>query len=92
MPVELKLSRIIISDINDHQVIYLREVDGERTFPILIGIFEASSIERRERLKTPRPLTHDLLCSVVDAQGGELDSVLISEVQGTPILRGCVSR
>ena len=83
MPVELKLSRIIISDINDHQVIYLKEVDGERTFPILIGIFEASSIERRVKdFKAPRPLTHDLLCSVVDALGGELDSVLISEVQG----------
>ena len=83
MPVELELSRIIISDINDHQVIYLREVDGERTFPILIGIFEASSIERRVKdFKAPRPLTHDLLCSVVDALGGELDSVLISEVQG----------
>ena len=83
MPVELKLSRIIISDINDHQVIYLKEVDGERTFPILIGIFEASSIERRVKdFKAPRPLTHDLLCSVVDALGGKLDSVLISEVQG----------
>jgi hypothetical protein len=32
MPVEMKLSRIIISDINDHQVIYLKEVGGERTF------------------------------------------------------------
>ena len=58
-------------------------MDGERTFPILIGIFEASSIERRVKdFKAPRPLTHDLLCSVVDALGGELDSVLISEVQG----------
>ena len=59
MPVELKLSRIIISDINDHQVIYLREVDGERTFPILIGIFEASSIERRVK---------DLKPSSIDAR------------------------
>lgn len=37
MPVQMELSRIIISEINDQQVIYLKEVDGERTFPILIG-------------------------------------------------------
>ncbi|MEC7566267.1 MAG: bifunctional nuclease family protein [Planctomycetota bacterium] len=83
MPVEMKLSRIIISDINDHQVIYLKEVDGDRTFPILIGISEASSIERRvKEFQTPRPLTHDLLCNVVKYLGAELDSVLISDVQG----------
>ena len=47
MPVQMELSRIIISEINDQQVIYLKEVDGDRTFPILIGIFEATSIDRR---------------------------------------------
>ena len=44
MPVQMQLSRIIISEINPQQVIYLKEVDGDRTFPILIGIFEAESI------------------------------------------------
>ena len=47
MPVQMELSRIIISEINDQQVIYLKEVDGKRSFPILIGIFEATSIDRR---------------------------------------------
>ena len=83
MPVEMKLSRIIISDINDHQVIYLKEVDGERTFPIVIGIAEASSIDRRvKNFETSRPLTHDLICLVVETLGAELDSVLISDVEG----------
>ena len=40
MPMQMELSRIIINEINDQQVIYLREVDGDRMFPILIGIFE----------------------------------------------------
>jgi bifunctional DNase/RNase len=78
----MQLSRIIISEINDQQVIYLKEVDGDRQFPILIGIFEASSIDRRvKKLKPPRPLTHDLLVNVVEAMGGELDSVIISELK-----------
>lgn len=82
MPIHMQLSRIIINEINDQQVIYLREVDGERQFPILIGLFEATSIDRRvKRLEAPRPLTHDLLVGVVDALGAELDSVVITELK-----------
>lgn len=82
MAVQMQLSRIIISDINEQQVIYLREMDGDRQFPILIGIYEASSIDRRvKKFKAPRPLTHDLVVQVVEAMGGELDSVIISELK-----------
>lgn len=82
MPVQMELSRIIISEINDHQVIYLKEVDGDRTFPILIGIFEATTIDRRVKgFSSPRPLTHDLLVSVAENLGGELQDVVISELK-----------
>ena len=79
MPVEMQLSRIIISEIHDQQIIYLREVEGDRQFPIVIGIFEATSIDRRVKgYQTPRPLTHDLIVKVVEQLDGELDSVVIS--------------
>ncbi|MBM4092592.1 MAG: bifunctional nuclease family protein [Planctomycetes bacterium] len=82
MPVQMQLSRIIISEINDQQIIYLKEVDGERQFPILIGIFEATSIDRRVKAyRAPRPLTHDLLVNIVKAMGAELDSVVISDLK-----------
>lgn len=82
MPVHMQLSRIIISEINDQQVIYLKEVNGDRQFPILIGIFEATSIDRRVKNRPNlRPLTHDLLVSVVEQMGGELDSVVITELK-----------
>ena len=82
MPVEMQLSRIIISEIHDQQIIYLREVDGERQFPIVIGIFEATSIDRRVKgYQTPRPLTHDLIVSIVEQLAGELDSVVISDLR-----------
>ena len=82
MPVQMELSRIIISEINDQQVIYLREVDGPRQFPILIGIFEATSIDRRVKgYPSPRPLTHDLLVSIADNLGGEFQAVVISELK-----------
>ncbi len=79
MPVQMELKRIIISDIHDQQVIMLREVDGDRSFPIVIGIFEAASIDRRVKgIPTPRPLTHDLVANVVEMLGAELQDVLIS--------------
>ncbi len=82
MPVQMELIRIIISEINDQQVIYLKEIEGERTFPIVIGLFEATSIDRRVKgLQSPRPLTHDLLASVIEQLGGELQDVFISELR-----------
>ena len=82
MQVQMQLSRIIISEINEEQIIYLREVDGDRQFPILIGIFEATSIDRRvKHYNSPRPLTHDLLVSMVEMLGAELDSVVITDLR-----------
>ena len=78
----MELRRIIISEIDDHQVIFLKEVEGDRTFPIVIGIFEATSIDRRvKRLPSPRPLTHDLVASVIESLGGELRDIYISELR-----------
>ena len=57
-------------------------MEGDRAFPILIGIFEATSIDRRVKgIPAPRPLTHDLLVSVAEQLGGELHSVEISELK-----------
>ncbi|WLD12763.1 bifunctional nuclease family protein [Planctellipticum variicoloris] len=82
MLVQMDLVRIIISEINDQQVIFLREVEGERSFPILIGLFEATSIDRRVKGETPpRPLTHDLLKNAIEQLGGEVQDVVINSLQ-----------
>ena len=82
MPIEMRLARIIISEINENQFVFLREVDGDRQFPIVIGIFEATSIDRRVKdIPRPRPLTHDLLVNAVEQMGGQLDSVIIRELR-----------
>ncbi len=82
MLVPMQLARIIISEISDHQVIYLQEIDGDRQFPILIGMFEATSIDRRvkEEYKPQRPLTHDLVVAVAKSLGAEVECVTISEL------------
>jgi bifunctional DNase/RNase len=78
----MDLKRIIISEVHDQQVVMLKEVEGDRSFPIVIGIFEATSIDRRVKgMLSPRPLTHDLVNSVIEHMGGELQDIFISELR-----------
>lgn len=78
----MELSRIMITDLGDQQVIFLKEKDGERSFPIMIGTNEARAIDRRLKgLPTPRPMTHDLLAGVIEAMGGKLESIAINDLR-----------
>jgi uncharacterized protein len=82
VPIQMELRRIIINEVDDQQVIVLREVEGERSFPIVIGLFEATSIDRRVRgVATPRPLTHDLIVSAVELLGAEVRDVVINDLK-----------
>jgi len=78
----MQLSRIIINENADQQYIFLREVDGDRSFAIVIGLFEATSIDRRVKgNRSPRPLTHDLISNIVEQMGGEIAEVHITELK-----------
>jgi len=80
--VQMELARIIISDVSDQQVVYLRETEGRRAFPILIGLYEAASINRHVKgEESLRPLTHDLLRKTIEELGGELQDVVINNLQ-----------
>jgi bifunctional DNase/RNase len=83
MSVAVELSKIIISELQDSQVIVLREVDGARAFPIVIGSAEAYAIDRRLKgISMPRPLTHDLLGSVIAAFDAKLSRIEINRLEG----------
>ena len=78
MFVQMELSRVIVSELNDQQAIYLREVGGTRMFPILIGLFEAQIINRRLLEEAPfRPMTHQLLKNVIETLGGAVEEIFI---------------
>ncbi len=82
MSVQMELHKIIISEMQDQQIIVLKEVDGERKFPIVIGSGEAYAIDRRLKGHIhPRPLTHDLLASVIEAMGGVIERIEINNLQ-----------
>lgn len=82
MDIRMELSRVIITETGEQQVIVLREHDGDRNFPIAIGIAEALAIERRlsGRLM-PRPMTHDLLANVIEQMGGTLERIVIDDLR-----------
>jgi bifunctional DNase/RNase len=78
----MELMRIIINENSDQHIIFLKEVEGDRMFPIVIGIFEATSIDRRVKgTASPRPLTHDLVTTVIETLGGDLRDIYISELR-----------
>jgi bifunctional DNase/RNase len=82
MSVQMELHKIIISELQDQQIIVLKEVDGERKFPIVIGSPEAMAIDRRLKgVPTPRPMTHDLLANVIEAMGGTIEKIEINDLQ-----------
>ncbi len=60
----------------------LKETYGVRRLPIIIGSFEAQSIALEiEGIKPPRPLTHDLLKSLIDNLGGTVTEIIIDELK-----------
>ncbi|MFP4353511.1 MAG: bifunctional nuclease family protein [Phycisphaerae bacterium] len=82
MDVPVELSRILITELGEEQVIFLKEKDGQRSFPIMIGIAEALAIDRRIKgIQTPRPLTHQLLANVIEQMGGEVEKVVVSDLR-----------
>lgn len=62
--------------------ILLKEVNGARRLPIIIGAFEAQAIAlEMEGIKPPRPLTHDLLKILIDNLGANVNEIIINELK-----------
>jgi bifunctional DNase/RNase len=82
METEAELSRIIINEMSDQQVIVIKERHGQRSFPIVIGIVEIFAIDRRLKgIAPPRPMTHDLLASVIENLGAKIEKVVINDLR-----------
>lgn len=82
MEIRMDLARIIISETSEQQIIVLREREGDRQFPIVIGRTEADAINRRVKdIITPRPLTHDLLFNVIVELDGDLEKIVIYDLR-----------
>jgi len=85
--VRMELARVIINEQSQSQVIFLKEVNGTRMFPIVIGIFEAAAIDQKLRnIENPRPLTHDLIRNILDGLSVDLERIVVTDLKNNTFL------
>jgi bifunctional DNase/RNase len=89
----MELSRIIINETHDEQLIVLKETDGDRAFPIVIGMYEAVTIDRNIKgKKTPRPMTHDLLEHVIHHLDANLERIVVTDLRDSTFFAKLILR
>lgn len=76
------ISKLAVDSLTKSPIVILKEIDGERSLPIWIGMLEANAIASElEGIKFSRPMTHDLLKNVLDLMDAEVTRVEISDLK-----------
>jgi len=79
---EMTIESIRVSMLNYQRVVILKEKMAERYLPIWIGPAEADAIAvKLQDVSVPRPLTHDLLGSVISALGASVNSIIVNDLR-----------
>jgi len=82
MDVLMQIERIALDPLTHMPIVMLKEVAGERSLPIWIGLLEASAIATRlEKVEVARPLTHDLLRTVIENLGAGVERVTVVDLR-----------
>ena len=82
MQIEMTISGLMIDPVTHMPIVVLRDGDGRRVLPIWVGLFEANAIAlQMEQVQTPRPMTHDLLKSVVEGLAARVERVVVCDLR-----------
>ncbi|MDD5465782.1 MAG: bifunctional nuclease family protein [Candidatus Omnitrophica bacterium] len=80
--IEMELNKIVIDEKRHDQLIALKEKGGSRVLPIVIGLNEASAIKLKiSGFNPPRPLTHDLIFTILNDLGATVEKVVIDSLE-----------
>ncbi|GIV74173.1 MULTISPECIES: bifunctional nuclease family protein [Caldilinea] len=80
--IEVTIDSIRVSLLSQNRIVVLKEENSERFLPIWIGPFEADAITLQlQGMEAPRPLTHDLLKSVIETLGAEVLHIVINSLE-----------
>ena len=80
--IEMVIDSIRVSLMNYQRVVILKEKIADRYLPIWIGPAEADAIAvKLQKVNVPRPLTHDLLNSVIETLGARIDSIIVNDLK-----------
>jgi bifunctional DNase/RNase len=82
MEVEMKIRGLMMDPVTQMPIVILKDVGGNTILPIWVGIYEANAIALEiEKVTTPRPLTHDLIKTLLLGMEASLRKVVVSELR-----------
>jgi bifunctional DNase/RNase len=82
LEIEMTIKGLMIDPITNMPIIVLRDQEGQKVLPIWVGVFEANAIALQiENVQTPRPMTHDLLKSVLDNLHAVVERIVVSDLK-----------
>src|ERR1035438_210050 len=82
MEVEMKIRGLMMDPVTNMPIVILRDVSGNSVLPIWVGVYEANAIALEiEKVSPPRPMTHDLIKSLLLGLNASLQKVVVSELR-----------
>ena len=82
MEIEMKIKGLVVDPISKMPIVVLEDQNKQRMLPIWIGLFEANAIALKiENISTPRPMTHDLLKSVLKKLDISIEKIVVNDVR-----------
>jgi len=78
----MKIQGLLIDPVSQMPIVILKNSSEDRVLPIWVGVFEANAIAMQlEKILSPRPMTHDLLCSTIEQLGGSIERIVITDLR-----------
>src|SRR5579864_136177 len=82
MEVEMKIRGLMMDPVTNMPIVVLKDIGSDTVLPIWVGVYEANAIALEiEKVTTPRPMTHDLIKSVLTGLNAQVHKVVVSELK-----------
>jgi bifunctional DNase/RNase len=82
MEVEMKIRTLMMDPVTQMPIVVLRDASGTAILPIWVGVYEANAIALEiEKIATPRPMTHDLIKTILMGMDARVDRVVVNELK-----------
>ena len=80
--IEMKVEGLTLDPLTNMPIIILKDPSSDKALPIWVGYFEANAIALEiEKINTPRPMTHDLLRSMISSLQAKVKHVLVNDLK-----------
>lgn len=82
MEIEMKIRGLMMDPVTNMPIVVLKDINGNSILPIWVGVYEANAIALEiEKVSTPRPMTHDLIKTLLLGLNTGMKKVVVSELK-----------